>query len=145
MPIFCYNFIVKGKLETLSFTKDKIDKLENLLDSFCSQTNTVWVMLTTTSGHLLAQRGFVYSFDVLTINALACGIFSSTMALANLIGEKNFKEFLQEGKKKSIYYITVNENYLLVSLFDDRTIAGVVKVASKEFSTLAEKILSEAR
>lgn len=134
---------MRDRFETITLTEDKISKLENLLNNFCIQANTVWAILVTSSGHLLVQRGFVYSFDVLTITALACGVFSSTMALAQIIGEKNFKKFLQEGKRASIYYNTVDENYLLVSLFDDRTIPGVVKVASEEFSSAAQKILSE--
>lgn len=134
---------MRDKSATITLTEDTINELERLLNSFCSQAKTVWAILVTSSGHLLAQRGFVYSFDVLTISALACGVFSSTMELARIIGEKSFKKFLQEGKSASIFYSTVDENYLLVSLFDDRTIPGVVKVASDEFSLAARTILSE--
>ncbi len=129
------------KTGTIRLTEDKINKLEGLLSTFCSQAKTIWAILVSSSGHLLVQRGFVYSFDVLTISALASGVFSSTMELAHIIGEKNFHKFLQEGKAASIFYTTVSDNYLLVSLFDDRTIPGVVKVASDEFSVAAQIVL----
>lgn len=109
---------------------------------FCVQAQTVWSLLVSASGHLLVQRGFVHTFDVLGISALACGVFNSTMELARIIGEKKFQEFLQEGKKVSIYYTSVGDDYMLVSMFDDRTIPGVVKVASEEFSRRARKVLS---
>ncbi len=131
-----------NQTETIAVTKDKVDKLEGLLSDFCNQTNTVWAIFVTIAGQLLVQRGFVYSFDVLTISALACGVFNSTMELARIVGEKKFNQFLQEGDKFSIYYIGVDERFLLVSLFDDRTIPGVVKVASEEFSIEAGKILN---
>lgn len=133
--------IVNDRLTTISVSKEKIDELESLLTDFSAQSNTVWALLISGTGHLLVQRGFVYSFDVLSISALACGIFNSTMELARLIGEKRFKEFLQEGKVISLYYIGVSEDFILVSMFDDRTIPGVVKVASEEFSRNAQKVL----
>jgi predicted regulator of Ras-like GTPase activity (Roadblock/LC7/MglB family) len=128
---------------TISVSKEKIDKLDELLNDFCTQANTVWAILITNTGQLLVQKGFVYSFDVLAISALACGVFNSTMELARIVGEKKFNEFLQEGKNFSIYYIGVDEEYLLVSLFDDRTLPGVVKVASEDFSGGAQRILCD--
>jgi len=127
----------------ITITQEKADKLEGLLGDFCNQTNTVWSIFITSAGQLLVQRGFVYSFDVLAISALACGVFNSTMELARIVGENKFSQFFQEGEKFSIFYVGVNDEYLLVSLFDDRTLPGVVKVASEEFSFEAGKILSD--
>ncbi len=113
------------------------------MGNFCTQTNTTWAILITSSGHLIVQRGFVRPFDVLTIAALTSNIFNSTMELARLIGEEKFRELFQEGTSSSIYYISVDANYLLVSMFDDRTLPGVVKVASEEFSKAVKNIISE--
>lgn len=125
----------------ITLTSEKIENLEKLLNDFVNQSNVVWSMLITNAGHLLVQRGFTHTFDTLTIAALTCNIFNSTMELAKIIGEKNFYELLQEGKRASVYYISLEGNYLLVSLFDDRTIPGVVKVASEEFSKNVINIL----
>uniref|UniRef100_A0A7V1EGW4 Roadblock/LC7 domain-containing protein n=1 Tax=candidate division WOR-3 bacterium TaxID=2052148 RepID=A0A7V1EGW4_UNCW3 len=132
---------MKGNFATITLTNAQIDKLEKLLGDFYSQTNVIWSMLITSSGHLLVQRGFTRSFDVLTIAALTCNIFNSTMELAHIIGEKNFFELLQEGGRTSLYYVAFDGDYLLVSLFDDRTIPGVVKVASEEFTKNVKSIL----
>jgi len=133
---------VSESFAAISISKEKIERLEELLADFCDQAQTVWSLLVSSSGHLLVQRGFVYTFDVLGISALACGVFNSTMELARIIGEKKFQEFLQEGKNVSIYYTSIGDDYMLVSMYDDRTIPGVVKVASEEFSRHAEKVLS---
>ncbi|HEC79545.1 MAG TPA: hypothetical protein ENI34_10485 [candidate division WOR-3 bacterium] len=130
-----------NETKAITVSEKKVKKLENLLGDFCARANTVWAIFLTISGQLLVQKGFVYSFDVLAISALACGVFNSTMELARIVGEKRFNQFLQEGEKFSIYYIGVNDDYLLVSLFDDRTLPGVVKVASEAFSQGAEEIL----
>jgi len=127
--------------KVIAVSKEKVEKLNNLLGDFCTQANTVWAIFVTVTGQLVVQRGFVYSFDVLAISALACGVYNSTMELAKIVGEKKFSQFLQEGQEFSVYYIGVNDEYLLVSLFDDRTLPGVVKVASEAFSSEAGKIL----
>ena len=131
--------------QTLSISKERIDKLTYLLGDFCTQANTVWAIFVTVSGQLLVQRGFVRSFDVLAISALACGVYNSTMELAHIVGEPKFSQFLQEGKHFSVYYIGVDRDYLLVSLFDDRTLPGVVKVASEVFSQKAKSVLGNGR
>lgn len=125
-----------------SISKEKIEKLDHLLADFSVQAQPVWSLLVSGGGHLLVQRGFVYTFDVLSISALACGVFNSTMELARIIGESKFREFLQEGSRVSIYYTSVGDDYMLVTMFDDRTIPGVVKVASEEFSQHARKVLA---
>ena len=127
--------------KVISVSKEKITKLDGLMEIFCSQANTIWAILSTSTGQLLVQRGFVHSFDVLAISALASGVFNSTMELARIVGERHFSEFLQEGRSYSIYYIGVDEDYLLVSLFDDRTLPGVVKVACENFADEAKVIL----
>lgn len=126
----------------LAISKEKIERLENSLVEFCSRAQIVWALLITSTGHLLIQRGFVMSYDVLGISALACGVFNSTMELARIIGEKKFDQFLQEGSKFSIYYNSISDDYLLVTMYDDRTIPGVVGVAMKEFAHTARKILA---
>ncbi len=132
---------MKGNFATITLTDAQIERLEILLNDFYKQTNVIWSILITSSGHLLVQRGFTKSFDVLTIAALTCNIFNSTMELAHIVGEKNFSELFQEGKKASLYYVLLDGDYLLVSLFDERTVPGVVKVASEEFSKNIKNIL----
>ncbi len=133
------------KLPTIIISVEKVKKLDSLLSTFCEEANIVWAILATSTGQILVQKGFVRSFDVLAISALACGVFSSTQELARIVGERHFSQFLQEGKKFSVYYIGIHEDYLLVSLFDDRTLPGVVKVASKDFSAGAEEVLKNGK
>lgn len=127
--------------EVIVISKNKYERLGLLLEDFCSQANTIWALFSTLAGQLVVQRGFVNSFDVLSINAVACSIFNSTMELAHIVGDKKFSSFLQEGASASMYYTCIDDDYLLVTLFDDRTLPGVVKVASDNFCAEAVRIL----
>lgn len=127
--------------EVIVISKNKYEKLGVLLEEFCSQANTIWALFSTLAGQLVVQRGFVDSFDVLTINAVACSIFNSTSELAHIVGDKKFSGFLQEGASVSMYYTCIDDDYLLVTLFDNRTLPGLVKVAAADFCAEAVRIL----
>lgn len=111
------------------------------MQRYLDNANATWAVLVTRSGQLLAQRGFLSSFDTVTIAALTGGIFNSTMALAELVGESSFKQFLQEGKKISLFYLLLGDEFFLVCLFDDRTLPGVIKAASERFAGDVERVL----
>ena len=63
-----------GKTGAVTITESKVAQLDELLRDFCINSNTTWAIFATLSGQLVVQHGFVYSFDVLTIVALACGV-----------------------------------------------------------------------
>jgi len=115
--------------------------LGSALQHYIDNANATWAILVTRSGQMLAQRGFLSSFDLVTIAALTGGIFNSTMALAELLGEKAFDEFLQEGKQVSLFYLLLGGDFFLVSMFDDRTLPGVIKTASERFAVDVERVL----
>ncbi len=122
---------MRESLERISVSSDDLKTLGNALQKYLDSANATWAVLVTRSGQMLAQRGFSSSFDVVSIAALAGGIFNSTMAMAELVGERAFDEFLQEGKKMSLFYLLLCGEFFLVSMFDDRTLPGVVKAASE--------------
>lgn len=132
---------MRESLERIELSSDDLKMLGNALQKYIDKANATWAVLITRSGQLLAQRGFSSSFDVVSIAALAGGVFNSTMAMAELVGEKAFDEFLQEGKKASLFYLLLCGEFFLVSMFDDRTLPGVIKAASERFSGDIERPL----
>ena len=132
---------MRESLERIQLSSDDLRMLGSAMQKYIDKANATWAVLITRSGQLLAQRGFSTSFDVVTIAALAGGVFNSTMAMAELVGEKAFDEFLQEGRKASLFYLLLNGEFFMVSMFDDRTLPGVIKAAAERFSGDVEKTL----
>jgi len=74
-----------------------------------------------------------------SISALAAAAFSSTSAMAQLLGESEFTVLFHEGAKQSIHVSTVGDEAILLAIFDDRTTVGMVRLFAKESSAaLAE-------
>ncbi len=132
---------MRESFETLAVSSDDLKKLGGALQIYLDNASATWAILVTRSGQMLAQRGFLSTYDLIAIAALTGGIFNSTVALAELLGESSFTEFLQEGKKSSLFYLLLKGDFFLVSLYDDRTLPGVIKTASERFAVDVEKVL----
>jgi hypothetical protein len=80
--------------------------------------------------------------DVTSLAALAAGSFASTKAIATLIGETEFSVMFHQGAKENIHISLVDEDVIMVLIFDDRTNLGLVKmVAGQAKSSLRDAIM----
>ena len=66
-----------------------------------------------------------------SIGALAAGAFSSTAAMAQLLGESEFSVLFHEGVQESMHVSTVDEETILLAIFDERTTVGMVRLFAK--------------
>lgn len=120
-------------------------RIDAVLGRFLSDSSASAVLLIDRSGQALALAGASSSLDTVSIAALAAGAFSSTAALAQLLGESEFSVLFHEGRKESLHVSTVDEQTILLSIFDDRTMVGMVRLFAKEASAAIRVILEETR
>lgn len=128
--------------EQLVLTKEILNKISDCLHKYIDSSNARCALLLSNSGQLLFQTGFVSNFDTLSISALIAGVFNSTQALANLVGEEAFSLFIQEGSKLKIHYSILMGKYIFATVFDDAALLGVIQMSVKETSEELQKILS---
>jgi len=128
--------------EQLVITEEISNKISDCLHKYIDSSNARCALLLSDSGQLLFQTGFVSNFDTFNISALIAGVFNSTQALANLVGEKAFSLFIQEGSKLKIHYSVLMKRYIFATLFDDAALLGVIQMSAKETSEELQKILS---
>ncbi len=101
----------------LILRQDDIDRFTTILDKLTKQTRVSLVVLVHRDGHLLASGGESDSHDTTALSALVSANFSSTVAIANLIGEKEFTIQHHAGKEKSILVSLIDDYTFLVSVF----------------------------
>src|SRR2546426_10885137 len=78
-------------------------------------------------GQLLAMDGGSQALDAVSISALAAAAFSSTAVMAQLLGETEFTVLFHDGAKRSIHVSRVEEEAILLAVFDERTTDGMVR------------------
>jgi predicted regulator of Ras-like GTPase activity (Roadblock/LC7/MglB family) len=120
-------------------------RIHQILTRFLADSGAGEVLLIDRGGQLLAMDGASQALDAVSISALAAAAFSSTAAMAQLLGESEFTVLFHEGAKWSIHVSTVDAEAILLAIFDERTTVGMVRVFAKEASRAVGAVLGEAR
>ena len=109
-------------------------RIDAVLERFLADSGCAAVLLIERSGEPLAMAGAARTLDTVSIAALAAGAFSSTAALARLLGESEFSVLFHEGVKESLHVSTVDDDTILLAIFDERTTIGMVRLFAREAS-----------
>ena len=120
-------------------------RIDAVLERFLGDSGCAAVLLIDRGGEPLALAGAARTLDTVSIAALAAGAFSSTAALARLLGESEFSVFFHEGARESLHVSTVDDDAILLAIFDERTTVGMVRLFAREAGVQARAILGEAR
>jgi predicted regulator of Ras-like GTPase activity (Roadblock/LC7/MglB family) len=109
-------------------------RLNVLLTKLIDNSRADCIMLINKSGRLITSQSESSDFDKTSLAALLAGAFASTTAIANMIGESEFRELFHQGKKRNTFICTVDENTILTVLFDKRTTVEKVRHFTKMYN-----------
>jgi len=129
----------------LVLTEEAMAKINRNLISLLKQCDAKCAILVDQDGKCVAKKGFTKTIDTDALSALIAGAFSSTRAMAKLVGEKDFSVLFHQGDKDHIHNVLVDDDTILTVIFDDRTTIGMVRLYSKEGAQKLKDILSQAR
>jgi predicted regulator of Ras-like GTPase activity (Roadblock/LC7/MglB family) len=131
--------------DNLAIHEEDAQRINGVLLHFLGESGAMESLLIDRSGQLLARGGASRSLDTVSLSALAAGAFSSTAAMARLLGETEFTMLFHQGVKESIHVAAVDEHAILLAIFDSRTTVGMVRLFAKEAATAIGQILAAAR
>lgn len=126
----------------LIMTKADADSIQKLVVDLLQKTKARCVVLVDQSGRCVAHADSSEKFDVDALAALIAGSFSSTRALAGLVGETEFFSLFHQGENKRIQNIVVDNDRLLSVVFDQRATVGRVRLCAE---TTAERLAERFR
>jgi predicted regulator of Ras-like GTPase activity (Roadblock/LC7/MglB family) len=132
------------KTRTVVIHEAEAGEIDVLLDRFLRESGASHVLLIDRSGQPLAQRGSD-TCDTVSIAALAAGAFSSTGAMARLLGEPEFSVLFHEGARQNIHVSTVDAATILLAIFDSHTTVGMVRLLAREASQAIAAALDASR
>lgn len=133
------------QLTNLIISDRELATISNVLMKLMNDTNATSAMLLDKSGQVVAVQGNGIRRDATTLGALLAGVFSSSREVAKLLNEKDFRSIFQQGVQENIYTTMVQEQWLLVIIFDKLTHIGLVKVLSKKASDELGRVLERVR
>ncbi len=115
-----------------SFTEDDFGAITQTLQKFLSDSNARCALLVDRTGQLVATVGEQPTFDPTAFATLTAADFSANDQLARLIGETDFNSLFHQGERESMYLADVARRVILVTLFDNRTTLGLVRLKMKD-------------
>jgi len=133
------------QLTNLIISDRELAIISTALHKLLNDTSATSVMLLDKSGQVVATQGNGIKRNATQLGALLAGAFSSSREVAQLLGEKDFRSIFQQGVHENIYTTMVEEQWLLVIVFDKLTHIGLVKVLSKKASDELGRILERVR
>jgi predicted regulator of Ras-like GTPase activity (Roadblock/LC7/MglB family) len=77
-----------------------------------------------------------------SLSALTAANFGATAEIAKILGEEEFTLLFHKGRSENVYFSAIGEHVILVTLFDDRTSLGVIRLQIGKIIDELSKILS---
>jgi len=123
-------------------TKEELTKIDHFLNKLVSSSLAHSVLLIDRSGQLIAHHGDTSDIDILALSALTAANFGATAEIARLLGEEEFTLLFHKGRNENVYFSTVGEHVIMVTLFNEKTSLGLVRLRINQIIDELSKIVA---
>ncbi len=124
-------------------TKKDLEKIHHYLRKMISSSFAQSVLLIDRSGQLIAHHGDDLNVDILALSALTAANFGATAEIAKILGEEEFTLLFHKGKSENVYFTSIGEHVIMVTLFDDKTSLGLIRLQINKISDDLLKIFTQ--
>jgi predicted regulator of Ras-like GTPase activity (Roadblock/LC7/MglB family) len=123
-------------------TKREIEKIDGCLKKMVSSSSADSVLLIARSGQLITHQGDTLEIDISALAALTAANFGATAEIAKLLGEEEFTLLFHKGKNENVYFSAMGEHVIMVTLFNDKTSLGLIRLRINQVHEELFQILS---
>ena len=107
----------------------QLDEIHNILTKNLMGSGIQSVMLIDTAGNVIASiNDGNETIDLYSLAALAAANFGAMSCMAKIVGEDEFSLLFHKGEKENIYFCKVNEELLLVIIFNNQISLGFLRL-----------------
>ena len=133
-----FNLLDKGNTNMILGQK-QLDKIHDTLTENLIGSGVQSVMLIDTAGNVIASiNNGNDTIDLYSLAALAAANFGAMSCMARIVGEDEFSLLFHKGEKENIYFCKVNEELLLVNIFNNQISLGFLRL---KMSKVVEELL----
>lgn len=124
------------------FNKEQLIRIEEILGQDLMDLGVHAVFLIDLAGNVIASLdNGDWQHDIYSLAALAAGNFGAVSTMARLIGEDEFSLLFHKGKKESIHFSKVKNDFLLITIFGKELSLGFLRLKVAEASQKVVGIL----
>jgi predicted regulator of Ras-like GTPase activity (Roadblock/LC7/MglB family) len=120
-----------------------VDLEETLAEMLSGSKASSVLLINSDDGSLIAARGLTEALDTTSLAALAAGTFASAREIARMVGEPEFTVLFHQGKRQHVHVNLAGEHGLLMTLFNDDTTVGLVRLCARKACSRIQRALSD--
>lgn len=125
----------------LALAKNEMLSVRRALTWLRDQTESDACILCDSAGNVLDLEGKEPHNSAL-VTALAAGVYGASRELARMLGQEEFESVLNQGETTNIFFQSVTEDLLLVTVFSETASTGLVKLHADRAATLMRETLT---
>ena len=115
------------------------------LNDFLERSEASNALIVEKAGYLIVETGETPPFNTAELATLAANAFNATQFMVDRLGETNFTSMFQQGDGTSVLWMNVEENSLLVVVFEASKSIGAVKYYAAEAAAAIAKQIAIAQ
>jgi predicted regulator of Ras-like GTPase activity (Roadblock/LC7/MglB family) len=127
----------------LVLTKQSLDRIDDILANLLGRTGAHTVLLIDKAGQLISFQGAMDQEKVASLAALTAANYGATTAIARLFGEEEFTLLFHKGKVENIHFSNVGDEYLMITIFNNNTHLGLVRLEVRKALEQIEAMFAE--
>jgi predicted regulator of Ras-like GTPase activity (Roadblock/LC7/MglB family) len=115
------------------YNQSQLDAIDTAIDTHLISAGLDHVIFMDMAGNTIANHDNGKNvLDSTAFAALAAGNFAAVDAMAKLMGESEFSLLFHKGEKSSIHFSKVNNDTLLIAMFNKDISLGLVRLKVAE-------------
>lgn len=118
--------------DVLLIYEQDLKRVEDVLRALLIDSQSRCGLLINRDGSLICQQGNIGMLDTAALAALSAAGFAATKEIARQLGEPEFSVLFHQGEREHMYVSLVNEDALMMLVFDERTTIGLVRALAKD-------------
>ena len=127
----------------LVLTKQSLDRIDAILANLLARSGAHTVLLIDKAGQLISFQGSMDQEKVASLAALTAANYGATTAIARLFGEEEFTLLFHKGKDENIHFSNVGGEYLMITIFNNNTHLGLVRLEVRKGLEQIEAMFAE--
>jgi predicted regulator of Ras-like GTPase activity (Roadblock/LC7/MglB family) len=127
----------------LVLTKQALDKIDSILSGMLERSGAHTVLLIDKAGQIISYQGTMEQEKISALAALTAANFGATTAIARLFGEEDFTLLFHKGKKENIHFSNVGDEYLMITVFNNNTHLGLVRLEMRKSLEQVEAMFAQ--
>jgi predicted regulator of Ras-like GTPase activity (Roadblock/LC7/MglB family) len=129
-------------MKDIVLTIPMLEKSRSEIEKSLINAGAHTVLLVDHAGNIVVNCGkTLQNIDIVSLAALAAANFAATSEIAKLIGEEDFTLLFHKGKRDSIHFARVGDEFIIVTIFGEDISLGVIRLRIAELTGSLTKIL----